>query len=451
MRKEDLMPEPYVLAREAWMIPVYFGSYGTEVAPLFERALDLVSERTPIMAERVAVLSRSAAEEALYAYLLSLGAPAAAKRAGVVVLDSEVLTELDGFISPLPVDTRILGGRPGILEREFGLAKLRDLASNLPAGDADACSDATHFLRRFSRGILSAFCNALGVVSEEPRHPVPRAAHDPGSPVVAERLGAGLSATMRNALIRLGGLPALLDPSEEVIVKPNLHYHEAYPSVTRPEALDALLDLLLGAGYRVRVAESSGRDTLHCARGAGLLEVCERRGVPFVPAEAEGCVALSAGIEKIPCVDVFKVFYEARNLVCLSLLKTHQVTGLSAACKHLFGTVSHAARLRAHEAASAGDDHPIHALIAFLNQVITPRLTVIDAERIMLGRGPGLFTDAARVETANLLLAGRDTLALDLWAVDFLNRKDPHWNPTGRATVGYLDRLREAAAPCSRK
>lgn len=438
-----MIPKPYVLAGEAWMIPVYFGSYGVEMVSLFERALDLIRERTPIMVERLAVLSRSEAGEGMRGYLLSLGAPLAARRAGVVVLDPKALAELDGFTSPLPVETRLLGGRSGILEPEVGLAKLRDLASRPLAEAANPGSDLAHFLRRFSCGVYSTFRQTLDVVSTQPRRPAWRT-HNPNCPVVVENPGAGLPAAMRNALVRLGGLPALLDPSEEVIVKPNLQYREVYPSVTRPEALEALLGLLLGAGYRVRVVESSDSDTLKCARDSGLLEVCERLEVPFVPAEFEDCVTLTTGIEKMPYVDVFKVFYEAKNLVCLSLVKIHQVAGLTAACTHLLGTVSHPARSRAHEAASTGDGGPVHALIAFLNRVIAPRLTIVDAEKIVLGRGPGCRAGQARVETANLLLAGRDTLALDRWVVDYLNRGDPHWNPTGKTAVEYLDRLLEA-------
>jgi len=414
----------YLYPEEAWMIPVYFGSFGPEVVRVLEWGLSQAGAIAHVPREPVVTLSPEDAERSLREHLAGLTVPDGVRRAGVFIVDPGALGEGSSTLSVgdiLPVEVRVIGSR--------SLANVLHLHP-----------DPGRFRRRFAQMVHGVLFGSLGIVSREPLKPE-ITKRDPEAPVVALETDQNLRSIMEEGVAVLGGLHSLLEPGEEVIVKPNLHYHEVYPSVTRPEALEALLGLLLDGGCRVRVVESSGPDTLECAEVAGLLQVCRRLGVEFAAAEDGECVTLETGLDTIPYVEVFRVFWEARNLVCLGLAKTHRVTALTAACKHLVGVAAHPSRHVGHRAASSGDTSVIHDLIAFLNRVLAPKLTVIDAELMLLGQGPGFFTGQARVTRENLMLLGCDNLALDLWVERYLERVHPGWNSTGEPNVGYLARL----------
>jgi len=414
----------YLLPEEAWMIPVCFGSFGPAAVEVLEHGLSEAWTIARVPREPVAPLSPEDPGRSLREYLATLTVPDRVRKAGVFVIDPGVLGDNGASLSlgdVLPVEGQVIGSR--------ALANVVDLHT-----------EPGRFRRRFAQTVHGVLFGSLGIVSREPLRPE-NTRRDPQSPVVALNTDRDLRGLMERGVAAIGGFGGLLDPGEEVIVKPNLHYHEVYPSVTRPETLESLVGLLLDAGYRVRVVESSGPDTFECAEVAGLLQVCRRLGVEFAAAEDDECVTLETGLDTIPYVEMFRVFWEARNLVCLGLAKTHRVTALTAACKHLVGTIAHPTRYVAHHAASSGDTSVIHDLIAFLNRVLAPRLTVIDAELMLLGQGPGFFTGQARVTRENLMLLGRDNLALDLWVKGYLDKTHPGWNSTAEPDVGYLARL----------
>lgn len=436
----------YVLEEETLLVPVYFGTYGEGMTRVFDEGLSVLSERSRIQTKSVVCLSDEDPKQSLHEYLSSLEIPSGVKKVGVVALPGEAGPNREEFVSPLSVETVLMGLRSEPLEGLLERTGMKDYKGGFSATGLDLRSGAARFVRRFSWVTHAAFCMRLGVIVREPIEPE-LCVHDPEAKVVVKHFDSGLGLTelVSGAIAELGGFETLLDPAEEVIVKPNLHYYETYPSTTRPEMLEAVVKLLRDKGYTVKVVESSGPDTVYCAQESGLLDCCERLDVPFIPVEIDDCVSLKTDFDEIPYVDVYEVFYRAKNLVCLAQMKTHQVAGMTSACKHLFGTVSKTARYQAHRAAGGEDPDyaPMHKLIAFLNRVIAPSLTIVDAEQSLMGAGPGFFLDhereeEARVETENLLLAGCDTLALDLWTKEYLDKKYSDWNPSKHPTVDYL-------------
>jgi uncharacterized protein (DUF362 family) len=444
----------YVLEQETLMVPVYFGTYGEGMTKVFDGGLSVLRERSRIHTKPVVCLSDKDSKRALQDYLSGLEIPSEVKKVGMVMLPAEAGPQREKFESPFSVETVPIGIRSEPLERLLDQTGVRAHRSEFPFSVLEPCSHEAHFVRRFSLVTYASFCSALGVLCREPVEPS-LAKHDPNAKVVVKHFDSGLEIAdlVFGAVSELGGFEALLDPTEEVIVKPNLHYYETYPSTTRPEMLEVVVTLLREKGYQVKMVESSGPDTVYCAQESGLLDCCERLGIPFIPIEIGDCVSLKTDFDEIPYVDVYETFYNARNLVCLAQMKTHEVAGMTSACKHLFGTVSKTARYQAHRAAGGKnpDYAPMHKLIAFLNKVIVPSLTIVDAQQSLMGAGPGFFLDHKReeeayVETENLLLAGCDTLALDLWTKAYLDEKRGDWNPSEHPTVDYLTYLQGETA-----
>lgn len=439
----------YVLEEQTLLVPVYFGTYGEGMMKIFDEGLSVLRERSRIHTKPVVRLSNDDPKQSLHEYLSSLVIPSGVKKVGVVVLPAEAGPKREKFVSPLSVETVLTGLRSEPLEGLLERTGMKDYKGDFSAAGLDLRSGEARFVRRFSWVTHAAFCMRLGVIAREPIEPELHT-HDPQAKVVVERFGVGkeLPELISEAVRELGGFETLLDPTEEVIVKPNLHYFETYPSTTRPEMLEAVVILLREKGYTVKVVESSGPDTVYCAQESGLLDCCERLDVPFIPVEIGDFVSLKTDFAEIPYVDVYEAFYRAKNLVCLALMKTHRAIGMTSACKHLFGTVSKAARYQGHQAHQGEnpDYAPIHQLIAYLNRVIAPSLTLVDAEQSLIGRGPGFFQGGesdgkAWAEEEKLLLAGCDTLALDLWTKNYLDEKYGDWNPAKHTTIDYLTYL----------
>ena len=439
----------YVLEYETLLVPVYFGTYGEGMTQIFDEGLSVLRERSRIHAKPVVRLSGEDPKQSLHEYLSSLEIPPGVKKVGVVAFPGEAGPNREEFVSPLLVETVLMGLRSEPLEGLLARTGTRDYQGDFSSKGLDPRSGEARFVRRFSWVTHAAFCMRLGGIAREPIEPELRAP-DPKAKVVVERFGAGkdLPELISEAVSELGGFETLLDPTEEVIVKPNSHFFETYPSTTRPEMLETVVTLLQEKGYTVKVVESAGPDTVYCAQESGLLDCCERLDVPFIPVEIGDFVSLKTDFDEIPYVDVYEAFYRAKNLVCLALMKTHRAIGMTSACKHLFGTVSKTARYQAHRAHQGEnpDYAPIHKLIAFLNRVIAPSLTIVDAEQSLLGRGPGFFQGGesdgkAWAGEEKLLLAGCDTLALDLWTKNYLDEKYGDWNPSKHPTIDYLTYL----------
>ncbi len=420
------------------MVPVYFGTYGEEALPLFERGLAEIRSLSGISVLPAKLLPTENCQDGLATYLSSLQIHPGVRKVGILLLDIERSTEFEGFLAPLPVEVAIIPRHSQAFDGE----QLTCLTTQLARENLSQLTEEAIFLRSFATTSHALFAERLKMVEKDPIGPRLRGL-DPDAPVFARVCRESIRRTIAQAIDELGGLDDLLDPHEEVIVKPNLHYHEQHPSVTRPEALKALLEILLSHGYRVRVAESSGQDTLYCAQISGVLQVCEELGVPFEGLEFGDFVTLSTDFEEIPCADVFRLFYETRNLICLALLKTHQIPGLTSACKHLFGAVARGPRYACHRAATENGNYDLmHKLIAFLNRAIHPAFTLIDAHQIVLGKGSGLSSGGSQAVETGLLLAGRDNLALDLWSARYLDQHYGAWNPSPHE-LAYLRMLAE--------
>ncbi|MGD0094755.1 MAG: DUF362 domain-containing protein [Planctomycetota bacterium] len=97
----------------------------------------------------------------------------------------------------------------------------------------------------------------------------------------------------------------------------------------------------------------------------------------------------------------------------LPIAKHHSIAKLTLGLKNVMGVVS----------GNRGEIHKsIHQRIADLNLVVRPKLTIMDATRILLRGGPS-GGNLADVKVLDTLVASADTVAVDSYCVSFFDLK----------------------------
>lgn len=223
----------------------------------------------------------------------------------------------------------------------------------------------------------------------------------------------------------------------KILIKPNLVMAKKpeFAATTHPVLLTALAKLLAdwnaasivvadscGGPYNSAnmhaVYHACGLDGLRALPGVTLNEDFSFESVTFPGKRLHGCNIIKPALECDVCVDFCK-------------LKTHGLTGLSAATKNLFGLVPGVEKFSLHAANPRLDD--FSAMLVDLNEMLRARCRVIaicDGIVGMEGDGPTHGTPTA----AGILLASESTYALDVAAEHHIGCTTP---------VLYLD---EAAA-----
>jgi uncharacterized protein (DUF362 family) len=219
---------------------------------------------------------------------------------------------------------------------------------------------------------------------------------------------------VRCAIAALGGMERFVPQGARVVVKPNIcvdsHTYE-YAATTNPWVVAALVRLAYEAGARsVKVMDYPFGGTAE--------QAYVRSGIQEQVLAAGGEMVTMSGFRYVD-VDLpsgrwlkkTQVFDEILNtdvLIDVPIAKQHSSARLTLGMKNLMGVV----RNRSAMHGSLGQ------AIADLNTLVRPKLTVIDAVRILLANGPtgGNLNDVQQLDT---ILASPDIVAADSYATSF--------------------------------
>jgi uncharacterized protein (DUF362 family) len=159
----------------------------------------------------------------------------------------------------------------------------------------------------------------------------------------------------------------------------------------------------------------------------GYLAIAKRRNVPVVNLSGLPVVQVPTSNPCCPTLELPELVLEADSIINLPVVKTHVLTGISCALKNHWGLLP---RLRYQY-------HPVvDDVIAEINgQIRHTVATIADGTICMEGSGPK--TGVPRV--CNVLLAGRDRVALDAAVLDFIGMVPslaPHVTKAAEKGVG---------------
>jgi uncharacterized protein (DUF362 family) len=249
---------------------------------------------------------------------------------------------------------------------------------------------------------------------------IPEARAEANKPLVAVAEGSDYAALASRVLAPLGGMAALVKKGDRVVVKPNIGWDRTPEQAanTHPEVVKALIKLALEAGAgQILVFDRTCNEERRCYVNSGIKKAVESLGdrrvsCPFIDERKFVPVRLAKG-KSIQEWEFYKDALEADCYINVPVAKHHSSAGLSLGLKNIMGIIG----------GSRGKIHfSLGQRIADLNLVIKPRVTIIDATRILLRNGPQ-GGDLRDVKTLHTLLASTDIIAVDAYATTLFQLK----------------------------
>ena len=218
-------------------------------------------------------------------------------------------------------------------------------------------------------------------------------------------------AMVRRAIAALGGMERFVPRDASVIIKPNIcvayHTYE-YAATTNPWVVGALVKMCLEAGARsVRVMDNPFGGTAEEAYEiSGIAEQVKAAGgemtvmsrLKFMPTDLPNAQELKQAA-------IYDDILKADVVIDVPIAKDHSLARLTLGMKNLMGTIR--------------DREVIHSRmgtnLADLAGYIRPKLTVIDAVRMLMANGPtgGNLNDVKQMDT---IVASPDIVAADSYA-----------------------------------
>jgi uncharacterized protein (DUF362 family)/Pyruvate/2-oxoacid:ferredoxin oxidoreductase delta subunit len=224
-----------------------------------------------------------------------------------------------------------------------------------------------------------------------------------------------VSRAIGRAIDLLGGMGRFVKEGQRVLVKPNLLQGAAPEKcvTTHPEVVFGVAKHLRDFGCQVAIADSPGGGTLYTERA--LRKAYSASGWDTVAEELGVELNLGTGYKEVAAHEgkVLKRFLiidpvlEADAIVSVPKAKTHVLTTMTGAAKNLFGAIPSLEKPAMHSRFQRVAD--FSEMIVDLNELLKPKLQIMDAVVAMEGDGPN-SGDPRRI---GAILASRDYSALD--------------------------------------
>jgi len=273
---------------------------------------------------------------------------------------------------------------------------------------------------RFSRReFLKIAGAAAGSAAASGGASILHAAAVPSVPV-AVASGGSPGENAKKAVAALGGMGAFVARGDVVVVKPNIGWDRTPEQAanTDPEVVVAVAEMCLAAGAKsVRVFDRTCNEPRRCYSSSGIQEAVERfakrnhaegalrvyhvEDRKFVRTAIPGALALKEW-------DLYRDALEADRIVNVPIAKHHTLAGITLGLKNMMGVMG----------GNRGQVHfRLPECLVDINRRVPPRLTVIDAGRVLLRNGPS-GGNLADVKVFGMAFASADVVAADVVAAE---------------------------------
>src|SRR5512134_611632 len=249
-----------------------------------------------------------------------------------------------------------------------------------------------------------------------------------GPPVpVAVASGGSPGGNARKAVAALGGMGVFVARGDVVVVKPNIGWDRTPEQAanTHPDVVVAVAEMCLAAGAKsVRIFDRTCNEPRRCYASSGIQEAVERfakrnhaedtlrvyhvEDRKFVRTAIPGALALKEW-------DLYRDALEADKVVNVPIAKHHTLAGITLGLKNMMGVMG----------GNRGQIHfRLSESLADINRRVPPRLTVIDADRVLLRNGPS-GGNLADVKIFGITFASGDVVAADVVAAERIFGRKP--------------------------
>jgi len=234
-------------------------------------------------------------------------------------------------------------------------------------------------------------------------------------PVIAKvKAQCDVRQTIEHVIALMGNLEQAIGRGDRVLVKPNFNSPDPFPAATDLAFLEAVIELILEAGGKVTIGESSGgvwRPTRKVFEQLGVPQLARRLSVELIAFDdrPNDWVRIKISGDYLSEVIMPRSAYEADKMVYLPCMKTHSIGAFSGAIKLAFGFVAPGQRRSAHLS-------HLQEKVAEVNLCWQPDLIIMDGRKAFVSGGP----DKGQLVEPGLLLASGDLIAVDVEAMRVL-------------------------------
>jgi uncharacterized protein (DUF362 family) len=216
---------------------------------------------------------------------------------------------------------------------------------------------------------------------------------------------------VRRAMAAFGGMETFVPKGANVVIKPNIcvAYHDyKYAATTNPWVVGTLVKLCFEAGAgSVKVMDFPfGGTAQEAYKISGIKEQVETAGgeMAYMPAYQYVQVKIDNPLH-LKSVFIAEEILKADVLINVPIAKHHSLARLTLGMKNLMGVVRDRPNLHSN----------IGQNLADLSKLVQPKLTVVDAVRILLANGPsgGNLDDVKQLDT---VIVSPDIVAADSYA-----------------------------------
>lgn len=225
---------------------------------------------------------------------------------------------------------------------------------------------------------------------------------------------------VKSIIDRMGGMKQFVNPSDVVVIKPNIGWERTpvFGANTHPEVVGELAKLCLAQKpERVIVCDCPvARDSKRSFELSGIEKAALAAGAEVVFPENSSYKTVTIS-KRLGVWDILNPFVIATKIINVPVAKHHSLSGVTAGMKNWIG-ITTKLRMLFH--------NDIHQSIADLANLMKPTLTIMDATRILMAKGPegGNLDDVKQMQT---VAASVDPVSLDAWASGLFGLERGDW------------------------
>ena len=253
--------------------------------------------------------------------------------------------------------------------------------------------------------------------------------------LAAANLTAAAVGLTEAAIASLGGMDRFVGEGETVWIKPNIGWNRRpeLAANTNPDVVGALVRMCLDAGAKtVKVGDHPCHPARQAYRNSGIAKAVEAAGGRMVYLDEKRFKDMPLGGEFLKEWPVYLEVAEADLVINVPILKHHSLTGCSMAMKNYMGVIG-GNRSTWHQ--------NMDACLADITRFMKPRVTVLDAVRVLTDHGPQ-GGDPDDVEVRGIVAAGTDIVAIDAFGATLLGHRPEdigHIAGAAKRGLGTLD------------
>jgi len=237
------------------------------------------------------------------------------------------------------------------------------------------------------------------------------------------------------AMASLGGMGRFVNKGDTVWVKPNIGWNRRpeLAANTNPDVVGSLVRMCKQAGAKsVKVGDHPCQPARQAYRNSGIAKAVEAAGGKMIYLDEKRFKDMPLGGEYLDQWPVYLEVAEADLVINVPILKHHGLTKCSIAMKNYMGIIG-GNRSTWHQ--------NMEACVADITQFMKPKLTVLDAVRVLTDHGPQ-GGDPDDVDVRGIVAASTDIVALDAFGATLLGHRPEeigHVAAAAQRGLGTLD------------